>query len=312
MPKARASAQKSALKTAPARLWEVSISTSVEAEDAVADLLHRVTLSPASSYHDLRKSRVRVSSHLPRLPHHRSNLRRQLLDGLEYIRACGLDTARARVTIRLLPPTDWAESWKRHFPALEVGSALLVRPEWIHRPPRSGQELIILDPGLSFGTGHHPTTKFCLRELVRARPRNTLKSMLDIGSGSGLLAIAAAKLGYRPVHAIDSDPVAVRISRANARRNQVGRSVHVVRADLKTLAEKLGTHDVVCANLQADLLLNHASAIARAVTSGGRLVLAGILRTELEQVRSTYESLQLQTLHTRHEKEWSSVSFRRR
>ena len=135
---------------------------------------------------------------------------------------------------------DWAESWKRHFKPIEIGDALLVKPSWSKRRPRKNQAVVILDPGLSFGTGQHPTTAFCLREIVRlklAKERgrlarefktrhhadepSALQSFLDIGTGSGILAIAAAKLGYQPVHAFDFDAEAVRIARANARANRV-------------------------------------------------------------------------------------------
>jgi ribosomal protein L11 methyltransferase len=213
--------------------------------------------------------------------------------------------------IRHLPATNWAESWKKHFPALEIGSALLIRPEWIRRRPRTGQQLITLDPGLSFGTGHHPTTKFCLQELVRARPRKTARSMLDIGSGSGILTIAAAKLGFCPILAFDLDPVAVKVARANARRNDVERSVQIFQADLKMMGEKPEPYTVVCANLQTDLLIHQAPVIAGAVARGGRLVLAGILSTEMAQVRSVYEGFQLHPLRIRNGKEWSSVAFER-
>jgi len=310
-PKGRASAKGLTPTGTTPRLWEVSVSTSVEAEDATVDLVHRITAAPVSSYHDLLKNLVRVSTHVPRLPMTVRDLRQQLRSGLRHIRACGLDPVPARITIRHLPATNWAESWKKHFPPLEIGTALLIRPEWIRRRPRAGQLLITLNPGLSFGTGHHPTTKFCLQELARARPRKATKSMLDIGSGSGLLAIAAAKLGYRPIHAFDLDPVAVKVARANARRNGVGRRVRIAQADLKRIGGKLLPYAVVCANLQTDLLLHQAPIIAGAVAHGGRLVLAGILRSEMAQVRSVYEDLQLLPLRVRNGKEWSSVTFER-
>src|SRR5262249_31938257 len=150
---------------------------------------------------------------------------------------------------------DWAESWKRHFKPIEIGSTLLIRPGWSKRLARKGQATMILDPGLSFGTGQHPTTAFCLEQLVARRVRGQSQSLLDLGTGSGILAIAAAKLGYRPITAIDCDAEAARIARANARRNRVSHRVHFLQKDVAKLpgrpAEK---YSMVCANLIAPIL----------------------------------------------------------
>ena len=126
-----------------------------------------------------------------------------------------------------VPPEDWAESWKRHFKPIEIGGDLLILPSWSKRKPKTGQAVVVLDPGLSFGTGQHATTSFCLNEIVKLRRSSKASelSLLDGGTGSGILAIAAAKLGYKPVEAFDFDPVSVRVARANATSNGVNRKV---------------------------------------------------------------------------------------
>ena len=131
-------------------------------------------------------------------------------------RPTGLTCPTGRLRIRKLDP-DWKESWKRHFKPMEIGDALLIKPSWSKKRARKSQKVIVLDPGLSFGTGQHATTSFCLDEIVRLKrsassPRR-LQSFLDIGTGSGILAIAAAKMGYAPIYAIDYDSDAVRIAR---------------------------------------------------------------------------------------------------
>lgn len=292
------------------RLWEISALTSTEAEEAVAELLQRLTATPATSYHDLRTNHVRVAAHVAEPPPAPRELRRTILRALDEIKAFGLNTAPAQVRIRRLAAVDWAESWKDHFPTLEIAKTLLIKPHWDHRRPGPGQIVIELDPGLSFGTGHHPTTRFCLEELIRARPRAEPHSMLDIGTGSGLLAIAAAKLGYRPVLAFDFDPVAVKVARHNARTNGVGRQIRVSQADLRHLGQPLRPSTVVCANLQADLLTEQAHLIAQAVQPGGTLILAGILRSEMDPIRATYLSLGWHCVRVRSRAEWSSASFR--
>jgi SAM-dependent methyltransferase len=126
--------------------------------------------------------------------------------------------------------------------------------------------VVVLDPGLSFGTGQHPTTGFCLRELVRRRESGVEQSFLDLGTGSGILAIAAAKMGYTPVVALDFDPDCVRVAQNNARRNRVADRVTVRRGDVSCLSKHpRPRHDVVCANLVAPLLVKEADRIAAQV-----------------------------------------------
>jgi ribosomal protein L11 methyltransferase len=172
----------------------------------------------------------------------------------------------------------------------------------------------VLDPGLSFGTGQHPTTGFCLQQLVahseKFNGRNAQGAFLDIGTGSGILAIAAAKLGYMPVEAFDFDAEAVRIARENARKNGVSRKVNIRREDVTKLASRSRKkYDLVCANLISTLLVAERRRIIARLKSGSILVLAGILASEFASVRSAYERGGLQLVASRTEKEWRSGAF---
>jgi len=172
--------------------------------------------------------------------------------------------------------------------------------------------LIAIDPGLSFGTGQHPTTRFCLDQLLACRRQECRQSCLDLGTGSGLLAIAAAKLGYQKVHALDIDPVAVSIARRNARRNRVANNLRFRRGDVRALPLRpASAYDVVCANLLTDLLLQEQERIAAAVRPGGFLVLAGILREEMPSVLDAYQSAGFRLIRSRCQGEWRSGCFRR-
>jgi ribosomal protein L11 methyltransferase len=227
---------------------------------------------------------------------------------------------------------DWSESWKRHFKAIQIGDALLIKPSWIKRKPRKNQAVVILDPGLSFGTGQHATTSFCLDQIVAAirRPPQIQKkakdaalsreaatpflrasaSFLDIGTGSGILAIAAAKLGYQPVRAFDFDPEAVRVACANAQVNQVQGKLKITRDDVTKLPLRPARkYDLVCANLISNLLIAERRRIVAQLHRGGTLVLAGILRSEFPQVQKAFEDLGLQLFRCKIEKEWRSGSF---
>ncbi len=300
----------------PESVWTLAISTSSEAEDAVGQLLHRATGESPVATHDRRTglSSVAVYRSDPALGS--PTLRASLRDGLRRIAACGLDIGPARITCRRVPPTDWRESWKKHFQPLVVGRRLLVRPSWSRRRPVAGQAELVLDPGLSFGTGQHPTTEFCLREVVRLRPRDPgrPRSLLDAGTGSGILALAAARLGFRPVTAFDFDPEAVDIARGNASANGLAEQVTFTRRDVARLpARPQRPFDVVCANLQSDLLLRHAALLVAQVAPGGHLVLAGILATEFASVQSRFEAPDLGLRLIRHatRREWTSGSFAR-
>jgi ribosomal protein L11 methyltransferase len=163
---------------------------------------------------------------------------------------------------------------------------------------------------LSFGTGQHPTTGFCLEQIVANRKADKEQSLLDIGTGSGILAIAAVKLGYRPVEAYDADPDAVRVARANARQNGVARRLAIAQRDLtREPLRSVQKFDIVCANLILDLLLSERARIVNRLRPGGALVLAGLLRTQFPAVARAYERLGLRLKADRRQNEWQSGVF---
>src|ERR1700734_3787859 len=145
-------------------LWRISVTTSLEAEDAVVELLGAVFNCSASSYCDIEKQTSVVSVFCESKPP--EIISKEISAGLRRIKNCGLKTSSGKIQIAKVRREDWAESWKRHFKPLEIGSALLVKPSWSKKRPRKNQAVVILDPGLSFGTGQHPTTEFCLQEIV--------------------------------------------------------------------------------------------------------------------------------------------------
>jgi ribosomal protein L11 methyltransferase len=270
-------------------LWALRIRTSPEAEEALAEWLTTLTDSPAVSYFDVHSRQVTLTVHLARLPQPLRQLRPALKAGLTQVASFGLDPAPGRIQIERLRRREWAEAWKRHFPAFVVADRLLVRPSWSRRRPAKRHVEIVLDPGLSFGTGHHPTTRFCLDQLVACRDPGQRQSFLDIGTGSGLLALAAARLDYQPVLAFDHDPQAVAVARRNARRNRLTRRLQISRHDLRKFQRRRPAQfDFVCANLTADLLVSERERIGNCVSPGGKLALAGILRTELDAVVEAY------------------------
>jgi ribosomal protein L11 methyltransferase len=292
-------------------IWRITVTTTAEAEDAVTELLSRQFGEPASAFTAVETGVVTVAVYCGARPKALAARCAALKAWISLVRSYGLDTGPANVSVRRIRREDWAESWKRHFKPIEIGGALLVKPSWSKRRPVKDQAVVVLDPGLSFGTGQHPTTWFCLRELVRRRSRNGAgQAFLDIGTGSGILAIAAVKLGYSPVRAFDFDPEAVRVARANARSNGVAQAVQFSRADVAKLPTRpVRQYDFICANLISTLLMEQRRQIARQLRTGGTLVLAGILKSEFGQVERAYTSLGLKLRSVKTEKEWCSCAF---
>ena len=293
-------------------IWKISIATATEAEEAVAELLAAQVTPMPSAYTDAETGVTTVSAYTTTPPKNLNATKTVLRHGLAKIRACGLNVGPARISLIKLPRENWADSWKRHFPPLEIGPALLVKPSWSRRRPRAGQKLVVLDPGLSFGTGQHATTEFCLREIVRLTDPEQPQALLDIGTGSGILAIAAARLGYAPVHAFDFDPQCIRVSRANARSNRVQNKIRITRGDLTKLSRRSAPKfDVVCANLLADLLISERDRILARVKPEGMLVVAGILKREFEEVVAAYRAAGMKLIASKEQKEWRSGTFSR-
>lgn len=292
-------------------LWRISITTTIEAEDAVTELLGAILNQTASSHFNVETQISVVSVFGSQKTVLLSNVTKEISAGLKRIKNCGLNVGAEKIKIAKVRPEDWAESWKRHFKAIEIGDALLVKPSWIKRRSRKNQAVVILDPGLSFGTGHHATTSFCLHEIARCRKAGTKQSFLDVGTGSGILAIAAAKLGYKPVRAFDFDPEAVRVASANACVNHITAKLKITRDDLtKSPVYAKQKYDLICANLISNLLIAERGKIAAQLKPGGILVLAGILKAEFSQVRTAFEDLGMKLVASKCGKEWRSGSFR--
>jgi ribosomal protein L11 methyltransferase len=205
--------------------------------------------------------------------------------------------------VALVPDQDWSETWKAGFQAFTVGR-VFVRPSWIDAPVPPGAVEVVLDPGMAFGTGTHPTTSLCLAALAElVRPGAAL---LDVGTGSGLLAIAGAKLGAARAAGTENDPVALEVARENAERNGVAVELHLAAPE-----EVLGAFEVVVANILANTLVALAPGIAAKVAPGGTLLLSGILGGQEDEVRAAYVARGLAAEPDRAEGEWRLLVLRR-
>ena len=176
---------------------------------------------------------------------------------------------------RTVDEDEWQNSWKDHFHVLRVGRRLVVKPTWREYEPQPGDVVIVLDPGMAFGTGHHPTTRSCLEALERLVAPGA--SVLDFGCGSGILSIAASRLGASSVLGVEADSSAVRVAKQNARENGVEHNVRLVEGTLPRPEVRAGEFDVAVANISAKVVSESARELVRAVKRGGYVIASGII-----------------------------------
>ena len=229
---------------------------------------------------------------------------------LGHLQAFGLRPIGA-LTTRIVHEADWAEAWKEHFPVLRVGRRIVIKPTWREHVPSNGDVILDLDPGMAFGTGLHPTTRLCLAAIEDLADRGQLDGAraLDVGCGSGILAIAAVKLGAAGVLGVDTDPIATEATLANAERNGLaGR----IRARDGSLPSGEAVHDVVLANLIASVLIALGPELAAELREGGTLLASGIFIDREDEVRTAFAASGLGIVGRRDEGEWVALEAVRR
>ena len=210
----------------------------------------------------------------------------------------------ATLATQPVPEVDWDALWRRHHRPVAVGRRLLVAPPWdVPRAP--GREVLVIEPGMAFGTGQHATTRGCLEAIESAVEAGGVRSALDVGTGSGVLAIALARLGVERVVALDVDRAVVPLARANLALNGAAR-VALLAGPLAALR---GRFDLVVANLLAEAIVAEAGALAGAVTPRGRLVLSGLLAEQLPAVHAAHPGWRV--VETRAEAGWRTLTLRR-
>jgi ribosomal protein L11 methyltransferase len=223
--------------------------------------------------------------------------------GLDDLRAVLAD---ATVEPTAIPDVDWVARFRENFRAFAVGG-FWITPEWdASAAPPSGRRRLIVDPGRAFGTGTHESTALCLQALEALAAEKDLGRVLDVGTGSGILAIAARILGARAVFGADNDPEAIASAREHARLN--GAAVQLVRAD-GGRSFSPGRFDTVVANITARLLIERAAELSALPAPGGRLVLAGLLAVEADDVRAAYSGLS--NVQVTKDGEWTSLTLER-
>jgi ribosomal protein L11 methyltransferase len=229
-----------------------------------------------------------------------------LLEGIGQISSVG---GKPRVQWKIIKEQDWQNSWKRFIKPRRIGASFWVTPPWIAPPRFRRRQVITIEPGLAFGTGTHGTTRGCMEclELVAERLQGDEFTGLDVGTGSGILAIALAKLGARKIWAIDNDPVALTVARENLRANGVAARVHLSGSELSRIKK---TFSVVVANLTAETILELAGALEKKVAQNGYLILSGILHQKRNVITRCFAA-KFRTVRHKRSREWVTLLLQR-
>ncbi len=312
------------------RWIEFSVKADAESAESVADLFNRVGRGGVSveeidlpddlfGPQEFGSDRlVRVATFIPAEDEAATTsmeqTRQQITDGLGYLAM--IRPLRSPLMEREVADEDWESAWKEHFHPHRPGSRTVVVPTWRQYEPEPEDIVVRLDPGMAFGTGLHPTTRLCVRELERRVVRGM--NVLDVGTGSGILAIVASKLGAGRVVGVEIDPVAVRVARENVAANAVeDGTVTVVEGSLVASAKgalvRTGTADVgggfdlVVANITADVIADQATALSEAVSQSGTLIGSGIIAGRFTEAVDALTTSGFRLIDAVSEGDWRAV-----
>ncbi len=283
---------------------QVSVEVDAEAAEAVADVLNRysqggVAIEAGAEGVQADGALVAVRAYLP-TDDDTPQRRQQIQEALWHL---GQIYPIAPPSFEPVVEADWAHAWRQHYHPLRVGQRIVIKPSWREVAFSSDDILLELDPGMAFGTGIHPTTQMCLmalEELVQPG-----MSVLDLGTGSGVLAIAAAKLGAAQVLGLDTDPVAVNVAQENVQRNQTQAQVTIAQGSLGATRD---SYDLLVVNILAKVILALAKeGLAERLRPGGSWVAAGMIEPQVDEVEAELTSAGLRILDRHQIKDWVTL-----
>lgn len=219
------------------------------------------------------------------------------------LRDFGIDIGEGSVSLGQVNESDWANEWKKYYKPTKIGQRIVVKPTWEDYKRENGELIIELDPGMAFGTGTHETTSMCIRELEKYV--NADSKVFDIGCGSGILAIAAAKLGAKEVLAVDLDEVAVKVSKENVEENNVSDSVEVRHGNLMDVVKDRA--DVVVANIIADIIKILAKDVHNFMKKDAVFISSGIILDKVDEVKESLIENGFEIIDIKKLGEWSAI-----
>ncbi|WP_410254950.1 50S ribosomal protein L11 methyltransferase [Bacillus anthracis] len=261
----------------------ISILTTPEAVEAVSHILHEAGASGVA-IEDPAEG-VLIKAYFPQTDSLHETIA-GVKSSIDVLPSYDIEIGTGNITVNEVNEEDWATAWKKYYHPVQISDTFTIVPTWEEYTPSSPEEKIIeLDPGMAFGTGTHPTTTMCIRALEKTvQPGDTI---IDVGTGSGVLSIAAAKLGASSVQAYDLDPVAVESAEMNVRLNKTDDVVSVGQNSLLEGIE--GPVDLIVANLLAEIILLFPEDAARVVKSGGLFITSGIIAAKEKVISEALE-----------------------
>ncbi len=288
------------------RWVEVEIKATAGSVDAASNVLVEAGCSgavvdPGLSSASEQPQPIRVMGYLPvddRLEERLCDIRSRIARFPEH----GLALESEDIAVKWVEDQEWATAWKKHFKPIKVGR-VVVKPSWEPFSAGPDEVVIDIDPGMAFGTGYHPTTQLCLQALQERIKGG--ENVLDMGTGSGVLAIAAARLGASSVVGLDADTVAVEVGQENVTQAGLSDIVRIGRAD-SPLAFA-GQADLIVANILAQVLIDMAGDLAAKLKPGGLLISSGIIAERADDVGAAFEAAGMHTVETKRDGDWVAL-----
>lgn len=305
---------------------EISVLTSHEATEAIANLFHEVgaggvVIEDPLLINNLRKNAswelcdipepddidtVTVQAYLPNDKNFTAKME-EIENGLAIIEGRLVGCRRANTFIRQVADEDWANSWKQYFFVSKIGENIVIKPTWQEHTASENEIIIEIDPGMAFGTGTHHTTSLCIKVLENIVPAGC--TIFDLGTGSGILSIVAAKLGAGKILAVDIDSVAVKVAKENVLLNKVENIVAVQEGDLLTGIK--GNADIIVANIIADIIIKLCPHIPARLNPDGLFLASGIIMERLQEVLDAAAKVGLNATKVTEQCGWAVVEFRK-
>lgn len=231
----------------------------------------------------------------------------RLTERIRELPESGIDVGPCEITVRRVEESDWASAWRSFFKPVEVGN-VLIRPSWEEIEAKPGQIVVDIDPGMAFGTGNHPTTQLCI-ELLQKYVKGG-ERMLDAGTGSAILSIAAAKLGVADIIATEIDSVAVESAIKNAEYNGVSSKIKVFHTGSPaSVTDKV---DLAVANIIADIIIKLSQEFADVVVPGGIIILSGVITARADEVVACMEGKGFDFIEKTTDDDWVAIVMRRK